>query len=213
MSTSKRAPSYGSGYAPQQKKTRLAVQADKADRYLVKKQPARVPLDCIKWHPSNRGHSGIMPMHVHMVADDIVTHGTSLRRYSPVKLVEVPEDEEKKWLKLIKHKTSLNTLLPTMARFSPTGPYYATLDHNYFCAALQLIAEGGRRLYDRDDGIRLELKEYDEEGHAIQKMGVVATLYSKELWKDRAALLAIMREDNLNASICKRRRITHAAGL
>ena len=203
MSIAKRAPSSGSGYALQQKKQRmLEVDAEKADSYLVEEQPGRVPLDCIKWHPMNRG-GRIMPMHVHMVAEEIVTNGTSLRRYSPVKLVEVPEDEEKNWLKLIKHKTSLNTLLPTMARFSPTGPYYATLDHSHFCAAQQLIAEGGRRLYDRDDGIRLELSDKDDEGQAIQKVGVVAIVYSKELWKDRAALLAIMREDSLNATIAK----------
>ena len=34
-------------------------------------------------------------------------------------------------------------------------------------------------------------------------MGVVATVYSKELWNDKAALFAIMREDNLNASIAR----------
>ena len=51
-----------------------------------------------------------------------------------------------------------------MARFSPTGPYYACLDHSHFCVAQQLIAEGGRKLYDQEDGIRLELKEDDEEG-------------------------------------------------
>ena len=198
MSSSKRTPSSGSGYEPQHKKQKmLAAQADKADSYLVKKQPGRLPLDCMKWHPSNRGHSGIMPMHVHDVAQEIVTHGTSLRRYNAVKVVEVPEDEVNNWLKLSKHKTSLNTLLPTMARFSPTGPYYATLDSEYFCAAQQLIAEGGRRLYDRDDRIRLELSDVDDEGQAIQKVGVVAIVYSKELWKDRAALLAIMREGNL----------------
>ena len=195
---SKRAPSSCNGYEPQHKKQKMrAAQADKADWYLVKKQPGRLPLDCMKWHPMNRGHSGIMPTHVHDVAHEIVTHGTSLRRYCSVKVVEVPEGDRNEWLKVIKQKTSLNTLLPTMIRFSPTGPYYANLDHTHFCAAQQLIAEGGRKLYDQEDGIRLELKEDDEEGHAIQKMGVVATVYSKELWKDRAALLAIMREGNL----------------
>ena len=150
MSTAKRAPSSGSGYALQQKKQRmLAVQDEKADSYLVEEQPGRVPLDCIKWHPMNRGHSGIMPMHVHVVAHEIVTRGTSLRRYGSVKLVEVPEGDVENWLTRIKRKTRLNKLLPTMVRFSPTGPYYANLDHSHFCAAQQLIAEGGRRLYDR----------------------------------------------------------------
>ena len=138
-------------------------------------------------------------MHVHEIAEEIVTQGTSLRRYGSVKVVEVPEGDQNEWLKVIKHKMSLNTLLPTMIRFSPTGPYYANLDHTHFCAAQQLIAEGGRKLYDKEDGVRLELSDWDEEGHVIQKMGVVATVYSKELWKDRAALLAIMREDNLKS--------------
>ena len=184
MSISKRTPSSGSGYAPQHKKQKmLAAQADKADSYLVKKQPTRLPLDCIKWHPSNRGHSGIMPMHVHAVAEEIVTKGTSLRRYNSVKVVEVPEDEVNNWLKQIKQKTSLNTLLPTMVRFSPAGPYYANIDHSHFCAAQQLIAEGGRKLYDKGDGVRLELRDNDEEEHAIQKMGVVATISSKNYGK------------------------------
>ena len=117
----------------------------------------------------NRGHSGITPMHVHDLANEIVTKGTSLRRYGSVKLVEVPEGDQNEWLKVIKQKTSLNTLLPTMVRFSPTGPYYANLDHTHFCAAQQLIAEGGRKLYDKPDCIRLELRDDDEEGHEIQK--------------------------------------------
>ena len=190
-----------------------SVQADKADKYLLKKHPERVPLDNIKWHPSNRGHSGIMPMHVHEIAEEIVTKGTSLRRYGSVKLVEVPETEQNQWLKQIKGKTNVNTSLPSMVRFSPTGPYYANLDHSHFCAAQSLIAEGGRRLYDREDGMRLELKEDDEEGIAIQKMGVRVTVYSKELWNDKAALLAIMREDNLNASIARGETELNCLGL
>ena len=190
-----------------------SVQADNADKYLLKKSPERVALDRIKWHPINRGHSEIMPMHVHEVAEDIVMNGTSLRRYGRVKLVEVPETIQNEWLKQIKKKTSTNTLLPSMARFSSTGPYYACLDHSHFCAAQQLIAEGGRRLYDAEHGMRLELKEGDEEGIAIQKMGVRVTVYSKELWNDKAALLAIMREDNLNASIARAETELNCFGL
>ena len=94
MSISKRTPSSGSGYAPQPKKQKMmAVQADNADSYLLKKQPGRLPLGCMKWHPINRGHSGIMPMHVHDVAFEIVTKGASLRRYGSVKLVEVAEGD------------------------------------------------------------------------------------------------------------------------
>ena len=63
-------------------------------------------------------------------------------------------------------------------------------------------------MYDREDGVRLELRDDDEEGHEIQKTGVVASVYSKELWKDRAALLAIMREGNL----CKPWREWHVVG-
>ena len=40
----------------------------------------------------------------------------------------------------------------------------------------------------------------------IQSQGVIATVYSAELWDDPAALLAIMREDNLDAEINKRER-------
>ena len=37
----------------------------------------------------------------------------------------------------------------------------------------------------------------------IQSHGVLATVFGAKLWEDSAALLAIMREDNLDAEIAK----------
>ena len=46
--------------------------------------------------------------------------------------------------------------------------------------------------------MQLKLKDNDTEGKLIQEHGVIAELYTKDLWKDKAALMAIMREDNAN---------------
>ena len=49
----------------------------------------------------------------------------------------------------------------------------------------------------------MQLLENDQEGLLIQEQGVTAIVYGEKLWEDTAALLAIMREDNLDALIAK----------
>ena len=65
--------------------------ADRVEACLINSQPERVHLSKIKWQPANRGWHGILPMHSHAIAHDIVTQGTCTRRYKSVNLIEVPE--------------------------------------------------------------------------------------------------------------------------
>ena len=142
-----------------------------------------------------------MPFHVHDVAYDVCTEGTSKRRYGQVRLVEVPETVRNSWLSANQKKATMNPFLANFQAMSHTGPVYATLCCSHFVEAQKLIAEGGRRYRDKPDEIRLQLRDDDEEGKLIQSQGVIATVYSETLWEDSAALLAIMREDNLDATI------------
>ena len=92
----------------------------------------------------------------------------------------------------------MNPLLANFQAMRHTGPLYAAIDGTHFVEAQKLILEGGRRYMDQSDGKRLQLLDSDKEGSMIQSHGVAATVYSAKLWEDSAALLAIMREDNLN---------------
>ena len=144
-----------------------------------------------------------MPFHVHDVALDICSKGTSKRRYGQVRLVEVPETVMKSWLSAIQKKARMNPFLANFQAMSHTGPLYATLNCTHFVGAQRLILEGGRRYKDQPDGLRFQLREDDSEGRLIQSQGVLASVYTAKLWDDSAALLAIMREDNLDAEIAK----------
>ena len=189
------------GYEPQAKKQKtLRSEAARAETYLAPNQLGRVPLNKISWHPDNRGGQGIMPLHVHDVALDICTRGTSKRQYDQVRMVEVPENVMKQWLSDNQKKSTLNPLLASFQAMSHTGPLYATLCRTHFVEAHKLILEGGRRFMDQSDGLRFELVNWDCEGRLIQSQGVVATVYSAKLWEDNDALLALMHESNYDES-------------
>ena len=185
----------------QKKQKMILSEANRSEKYLVPNQPGRVLVGKIGWQVRNRGGQGILPLHTHDVAKNISTKGTSKRRYGKVRLVVVPEKVKQGWLKINADKAKLNPLLPEFKAMSHSGPVYATLICTHFVSACQLILEGGRRYRDDKDGLRLMLKDDDEEGVMIQKVGVDAVVYGPELWGDRAALLGLMREDNLDAEI------------
>ena len=63
-----------------------------------------------------------MPMHMHEVAYDVVTHGTSKRRYDRVVLVEVPATVVESWLDNNRKKARLNPLLANFDAMGKTGP-------------------------------------------------------------------------------------------
>ena len=104
---------------------------------------------------------------------------------------------------------------PLVARFqaiSHTGPLYATLSCIHFVEAQKIITEGNRHYKDIPESLRLQLLENDTEGQLIQEQGVNAIVYGEKLWEDTAALLAIMREDNLDAEIAKSETELDASG-
>ena len=185
------------GSEAQAKRRRLLLtDANRAETYRHGVQPGRVPLHLITWHASNRAHQGIMPLHAHAVAENISTHGTSLRRYKEVKLVEVPDTARNAWLAANEEKVKHNTLLANFSVMSQNGTMYACLSCTHFVEAQKLILEGHRTHMDEPDGHALKLNEEDDEGNMIQSMGVQATVYTTKLWDDAAAILSIMQEDN-----------------
>ena len=174
----------------------LVVEADRAQRYMSKTQPGRVQIGKIGFQPHNRGGQGILPRHCHAIAMDICKNCTSVRRYGTVLLVEVPKNVREEWLSAQVRKWKCNFLL---ARVDTKEMMFATLKNTHFVGAQKLIAEGGRTFHDLPNGMKFILRKDDTEGHAIQKHGVVSTLYDLELWDDESALLALMREDNANS--------------
>ena len=192
----------------------LLTDANRAETYRHGSQPGRVPLHLISWHASNRGHQGILPMHAHNVARSICKHGTSKRRYNEVKLVEVPETARKAWLAANEEKVKHNSLLANFSAMSQHGLLYACLTLTHFTEAHKLIMEGNRKYMDEPNGRALKLLKEDDEGRMIQLHGVQARVYSTKLWEDSAAILAIMREYNLDSSITtKETELVHDAEL
>ena len=192
------------GDQPPAKKTKhLHDEADRAEQYLKASQPGRVSLNRIYWHPHNRGGQGIMPLHVHDVAMNICTKGTSMRRYGRVRLVEVPEAVKDSWLEGVRKKVRMNPLLAKLPAISHSGPWYANLSCTHFCEAQKIVQEGSRHYRGLPQEKLLQRMEADREGALIESSGVMATVYGEGLWHDHAALMAIMREDNLDAEIAK----------
>ena len=205
MSSGKKAsPSTATGKEPQSKKAKtLLHDGNRASKYSVVNQPGRVPLNKMSWHSLNRGGQQILPFHAHVIAKDICKNGTSARRYVSVALVEVPEAHRESWLAANQKKATLNPLLADFAAMSHTGPLYACLKCTHFVEGHKLILEGNRKFKDLADGSRFKLIHDDEEGRLIQQHGVLATVYSAAMWSDKAAILAIMRKDNLDAEIAE----------
>ena len=194
----------------------MQKEADRGQQYLKLNQPGRVPLNQIGFHHKNRDGQGVMPMHAQLLAKGICERGTSLRRYGSVRLVEVPEAARAAWLRRIRTKVAMNPLLAQRQAISLTGPLYATLTCTHFVEAHKIIAEGHRHYRDQPEQLNLDLRHDDAEGSIIQQQGVNAIVYSDRLWYDIASLIAIMREDHLDAEIEKsegepRRRIENGA--
>lgn len=195
---------FHTGYEPESKKAKyVGAEADRAEVYLSPNQPGRVQLSRCSWHHDNRGGQQILPPHAHDVAADICENRTSKRRYGAVKVVEVPDKEAEAWLAANRAKAKQNSLLANFEAMSQTGPYYAILKCNHFVEACKIIKEGHRKYMDKAAGMPLQLQEDDKEGKLIQEQGVTAVVYSSAMWHDDAAVLAIMREDNLDAQVAK----------
>ena len=178
----------------------LTGEANRAQKYLLPVQPSRISLGDTGFYTENRGGQGIMPSHVHDIGLDVSDNGTSTRRYNPVMFVEVPEKELAAWRAAnIRKKKQF----PLLAQFGDSGMKYACLKCTHFVNSQKLIAEGNRTYMNLPDGQAMKLLLEDEEGKMIQKQGVLAVVYGPELWYDRSALMALMREDNANVDVAK----------
>ena len=136
-----------------------------------------------------------MPLHAHAIAVDVCGNGTSMRRYVPVRLVQVPEEALPAWRCANKKKAKNN---PRLAQFGDSEMELACLKCTHFCGANKLVAEGNRTHLNIPGGTPLKLLADDMEGKMIRKEGVQALVYSEQLWYDKPALMALMREDNAN---------------
>ena len=95
-----------------------------------------------------------MPIHVHDIALDIVTEGTSLRRYDTVRCVVVPEECRAEWLAANTKKTKQNSLLPSC---TTNKMWLATLKCTHFVGACKLIKDGRRTFMNLPNGKALHL--------------------------------------------------------
>ena len=72
----------------------------------------RIHVDELSMHPFNRGGAGIVPYHVHHVANDCLENRTSLQRYGHVCVKEIPPAQRKVVIDFNAHKARGNPLLP-----------------------------------------------------------------------------------------------------
>ena len=174
----------------------LVNHADPAQQYRVSEHPARIQLEKLGFHPQNRGGQGMIPHHAHQVAYNIMDKGTIIRRYNFVRAVIVPAKEREKWLTANRNKFDQEPLCPR----ATDEMCFALLTRTHFTSAQKLVKEGNRNLYN-ENAKPIRLKKDDDEGHLIQRDGVLCVLYGEDLWYNTAALQALMAEDNDDASI------------
>ena len=141
---------------------RLHDDLDRAQTFM-KDGLQRVNLDSCVFHPWNRGMSGIVPLHVHEVAKDIITNGTVKDRYGHVCLVEIPAGKRQWVIDQNKAKQRGERLLPMV---HPDKVKYALLTKTHFVHACKLIGDGNRTLYDKNQR-RIQLLANDKEGHPL----------------------------------------------
>ena len=156
----------------------------------------RVPLDQIGFWPGQRYGLGCIPFHVHEVAADIVTTGTSLDRYDRVELVKIPAAE----LDLVRkgNKTMCDSV-KSMPLFN-ADMVYVLLTKTHFTLAHMLIRDGGRTLHDYKMGTRvrdIKLLLGDLEGHVIQERGVLASIFNENLFLEPEAMRSYQQQDNM----------------
>jgi len=147
----------------------------------------RVPLDQIGFWPGNRDSTGCGPQHVHDIAEDIVTRGTSLWRYESVDLVKVP-------VAFLDCYRGYNKVMCDQADYMPSfnpDMVYVLLTKNHFTSAHMLIRDGGRTLYDykMGTGMRdIKPRPDDREGQMIQEQGVLASIFDEDLFSESEAM-------------------------
>ena len=144
---------------------------------------------------TNRGGLGISPRHVHEVAAECLS-GVKPWRYKFVSVVRVPESELKAWRELNRAKCEGDKLMP---KFSEEMTL-ACISKTHFTHAIKLAADGGRTLYNQQDGAAIKYKNSD----GIFTDGLAIQIFGEQLWYDTEALAALMCEDNKDSEVCMR---------
>ena len=153
----------------------------------------RVPLDKIGFWPGNRDSTGINGRLLMQIAEDIVTNGTSLRRYYCVDLVEIPAAKLDLFLRFNKTLCDRATCAPL---FNPDMEY-VLLTKTHFTFAHMLIRDGGRTLYNFPAMQEIKLLPGDREGRRIQEQGIQASIFDSELFWHDEAMWSYAKQDNL----------------
>ena len=175
-------------------------EADRASDFQLGSQPGRLVMHLLGFLPDNRGGQGILPMHAHSIACEISDKGTSERRYNPVRVVQVPKSHLAAWRLANKRKKRQN---PLLAQIGDDQMEFACLQCTHVVGGMKLIAEGNRTNMNQPGSQVLKLRSDDKEGKMIQKLGFQVIVYGEGLWHDKAALMALMREDNANVDVAK----------
>ena len=160
----------------------------------------RVPVSDFGFIEENRGGLGISSKHVHDIAWSCNTpgKGVQLFRYKQVELVRVPAHALEAWRAANKLKCESDALMP---RFSPTMTK-ALLAKTHFGHGLKLRADGNRTLFnDNKTPIKVQAEREGSEDMAIREAGVLASIYSSQLWEDPEAMQALMQADNDDAEV------------
>ena len=162
---------------PEVKPEYIALE-DACDRALRKRKRAavRLDVDLVGYWPDNRGGAGVIPRHIHEVAQDLMKNKIRLSRYDPVELFELPEPVLKKFKAQNKAKCENDPLMP---RYSPKMEYVC-LTKTHFTHACKLIKDGDHTLFGKPNGTPIRLATGDSEGAEVMKHGVNAVIFEKE---------------------------------
>ena len=145
----------------------------------------RIPLDALGFWPENRGGLGLCSKHVHDIAKDIVQNKTSIQRYQPVLVMEMPPHltcGKDGFIAANEHRARTDELMPPCAQ----KPRYMTLSKTHFTHAHKLFKQGGRVLYNdfTDKPVPIVYQDGDVEGKTISEQGPLCQIYDQTLLDD-----------------------------
>ena len=95
--------------------------------------------------------------------------------------------------------------------------YSAAMDHGllkltHFVHSEKLIQDGNRTLHNLSGGTRIKIRSDDSEGRKMATDGPICIIYDGGLLEDPEAMQALMREDNMNASVSMDEDVMSAYG-
>jgi hypothetical protein len=184
-------------FAPAFMKRQLLEDAGDRAQKLIKSGEVRIPLAQIGFWPKNRGGVGANGYHVHEVAHDVLTNKTKLQRYGHCNIILIPEEMLQKMRDANRLRCSCDPLMP---KFSKEMKFVA-MSKTHFLHAHKLAQDGGRTLFNKQDGVPIVWKTDDYEGALILEHGIKCQIYDSSLLYDTDAASALASEDNLNATV------------